>query len=421
MTAQPADKREAQNKILLDLATAKIVRLEDALEQNWLAHLILAGIGLALVFNIANLPGIVSAYYIRGPYDKEAVAAILLVLLLYFFMKLGGLLSVYMDASGWRADLLNDFDPSKTLLVGKSSNFFIEAFSDDAFRSDTFRPYLFMSTAVVTLAQSAAVFLVVEAYGTDVWLPAEFLACGALLIYGFTRLGKSSQHLLRAVITLVWAAALGTAAVMAMRGLGWSPAAQLISEAALITLYLLFWHSNRLHRQSTPIVLSTVVLATGWLVLFAFLLQGQQKTPTAAEVLSRNFDYVNNKILEMAEDFPADKYNFKLTPEMRTFGAVIVHIASGDIYAAKAGNGQSVKWDDQEQDPAKFPTKADCAALLKKSIDDANQALKANPEGPKKNMQPFLAVLQHSSEHYGLLVAYYRANGLVPPESRPKK
>jgi hypothetical protein len=29
--------------------------------------------------------------------------------------------------------------------------------------------------------------------------------------------------------------------------------------------------------------------------------------------------------------------------------------------------------------------------------------------------------LQHSSEHYGLLVAYYRANGLVPPESRPKK
>jgi len=24
-------------------------------------------------------------------------------------------------------------------------------------------------------------------------------------------------------------------------------------------------------------------------------------------------------------------------------------------------------------------------------------------------------------EHYGLFVAYYRANGVVPPESRPKK
>jgi hypothetical protein len=58
--------------------------------------------------------------------------------------------------------------------------------------------------------------------------------------------------------------------------------------------------------------------------------------------------------------------------------------------------------------------------LLKKSIEDANAALRANPEGPEKNMQPFLSVLQHASEHYGLLVAYYRANGLVPPDSRPK-
>jgi two-component system copper resistance phosphate regulon response regulator CusR len=28
---------------------------------------------------------------------------------------------------------------------------------------------------------------------------------------------------------------------------------------------------------------------------------------------------------------------------------------------------------------------------------------------------------EHSGEHYGQLVVYYRVNGLVPPESRPKK
>jgi hypothetical protein len=154
-------------------------------------------------------------------------------------------------------------------------------------------------------------------------------------------------------------------------------------------------------------------------VLAALSLHGQAKTP--AEALKRNFDYINNKVLEMAQDFPADKYNYKLKPEMRTFGAVIVHIASGDIYAGKAGMGEKVKWDDQEQDPAKFPTKAACVELLKKSLASANAAIKGNPEGPDKNLQPFLSVLQHSSEHYGLLVAYYRANGLVPPESRPKK
>ena len=29
-------------------------------------------------------------------------------------------------------------------------------------------------------------------------------------------------------------------------------------------------------------------------------------------------------------------------------------------------------------------------------------------------------VIEHSGEHYGQLVAYYRINGMVPPESRQK-
>jgi len=31
------------------------------------------------------------------------------------------------------------------------------------------------------------------------------------------------------------------------------------------------------------------------------------------------------------------------------------------------------------------------------------------------------ALNEHSGEHYGNLVVYYRNNGIVPPESRPKK
>jgi hypothetical protein len=155
-------------------------------------------------------------------------------------------------------------------------------------------------------------------------------------------------------------------------------------------------------------------------IAFLGTVSAQAQSPaTAAAELQRSFDRVNTKVLEMAEDFPADKYTYKLKPEMRTFGAVIVHIASGNIYAGKAGKGEKVNWDDE--DAAKYPTKAACVELLKNSIAAAKAALKANPEGPAKNMQPFLSVLQHASEHYGLLVAYYRANGLIPPESRPKK
>ncbi len=149
------------------------------------------------------------------------------------------------------------------------------------------------------------------------------------------------------------------------------------------------------------------------------LLCAQSKTPSAAENLKQNFDYIHQKVLVMAQDFPESKYEYRLKPEMRSFREVIVHVASGVAYAAKAGRGEKVKWDEL---PAKdYANKAACVALMQKWMAQAEQAFKQNPEGVNGSLDPFLSVLQHSSEHYGLLVAYYRANGLVPPESRPKK
>jgi hypothetical protein len=133
-----------------------------------------------------------------------------------------------------------------------------------------------------------------------------------------------------------------------------------------------------------------------------------------------HFASVNRRILTMAKDFPGDKYDFRLKPEMRTFGAVLVHIASGNVYAAKAGRGEKANWD--ELDPKNYPTKDAIAALVEKSIFDADATLKSISDADlSKSVEPWLSVLEHSAEHYGLLVAYYRANGLVPPESRPKK
>jgi hypothetical protein len=110
------------------------------------------------------------------------------------------------------------------------------------------------------------------------------------------------------------------------------------------------------------------------LFIGAILALAQPKATTAADALKGNFDYINNKVLEMAQDFPAEKYDYQLKPEMRSFGSVIVHIASGNIYASKAGKGEKVKWD--ELDAAKYPAKAACVKLLKDSIDAANAALK---------------------------------------------
>jgi hypothetical protein len=138
---------------------------------------------------------------------------------------------------------------------------------------------------------------------------------------------------------------------------------------------------------------------------------------TTAESVRGHFASVNSRILAMAKDFPEDKYDFKLKPEMRTFGEVIVHIASGNVYAAKAGRGEKVNWD--ELDPKDYKTKTQVVALMEKSISDAGATLKNVPDQSfAKSVEPWLEVTEHSAEHYGLLVAYYRANGLVPPASR---
>ena len=144
----------------------------------------------------------------------------------------------------------------------------------------------------------------------------------------------------------------------------------------------------------------------------------QSAPPTTAKTLKTFFEGVNKQILDMAEDFPAERYDFRLKPEMRSFGEVIVHIVGGNEWVAKTGRGEKTKWD--ELDPKNYKTKDEIVALFKKSVADANAALAAYPEGYEKNIQPWMAVIEHTAEHYGLLVAYYRANGMVPPESRPK-
>jgi hypothetical protein len=143
----------------------------------------------------------------------------------------------------------------------------------------------------------------------------------------------------------------------------------------------------------------------------------QGRARTTAEAVRGHFASINRRVLEMAKDFPDEKYGFQLKPEMRAFGAVIVHVASGNIYAAKAGRGEKVNWD--ELDPKDYKTKAEVVALMEKSVADAEATLKSLPDDAfTKSVEPWLSVTEHSAEHYGLLVAYYRANGLTPPERR---
>jgi len=157
------------------------------------------------------------------------------------------------------------------------------------------------------------------------------------------------------------------------------------------------------------------------ILLLATPLLGLAQAPsTPAKSFADNFEDVNRRLLAMAKDFPEEKYGYRATKDVRSFGEIIVHVSSGNAYAAKAGRGEKANWD--EIDPKQYTTKAAKVALLEKTIADSTATLKATPEDRwAKTVQPWLAVIEHAGEHYGQLVVYYRNNGMVPPESRPKK
>ena len=65
----------------------------------------------------------------------------------------------------------------------------------------------------------------------------------------------------------------------------------------------------------------------------------QKKADTPAQSIRKHLASIDKRILELAKDFPVDKYDFKLKPEMRCFGEVLIHLVSGNIYATQSAKG----------------------------------------------------------------------------------
>ena len=120
-----------------------------------------------------------------------------------------------------------------------------------------------------------------------------------------------------------------------------------------------------------------VALAFTLVVAVAVRAQQQRQPPDPARALTGQLTSITKQVMEMAEDFPAEKYEFKATPEVRSFREVIVHAMSGTQYAAKAGRGENVQWD--ELDAKNYKDKAAVVEAFKKISADLDASLKATP------------------------------------------
>lgn len=181
---------------------------------------------------------------------------------------------------------------------------------------------------------------------------------------------------------------------------------------------------------------AALILAAGLMALPSLAQEAKKKEPPkpalgASASLLESWNEIGRKLVAMAEDMPEDKYDFKPQPEMRSWVGQLLHAASGMYYFTNPVVGKPGPPDDPARE--QFKSKGDVVAFVKKAVEDGAAVIKEQGDkglskpiaagGPKLTRLDDLAygLIEHSGEHYGQLVVYYRLNGLVPPESRPKK
>ncbi|MDR3739441.1 MAG: DinB family protein [Terracidiphilus sp.] len=149
-------------------------------------------------------------------------------------------------------------------------------------------------------------------------------------------------------------------------------------------------------------------------------------------VLLDNWNAIGRKLIAMAEDFPEDKYDFKPSPAQRSFAEQLLHAAGANYFFINPAKGVEPPSGDPKR--SDYKTKAAIVEFVKRSFADGAALIKSKGDAglndlwvdPFSNRQVRFSegawgFMEHSGEHYGQLVVYYRVAGLVPPESRPKK
>jgi hypothetical protein len=155
----------------------------------------------------------------------------------------------------------------------------------------------------------------------------------------------------------------------------------------------------------------------------------QTPAPATADPISRSIRnaWTNAKrnITESADQMAEADYAFKPVDTVRSFGAILAHIAGANyVFCGPAKNDKTAYEEDRFEKTLK--TKAEIVKALNESItycDEAYTSLtdKTAGEMTSNNVaraQRLINNAGHLQEHYGNLVTYFRIKGMVPPSSK---
>ncbi len=137
-----------------------------------------------------------------------------------------------------------------------------------------------------------------------------------------------------------------------------------------------------------------------------------------------------NNILGAISAMPADKFNYKPTPDQITFAHLVVHITgSNNLICAKAADVPEPKVEELKETDSKEKMLAAatasfdfCAEALAK-MDDSKLGDEVEMFGGRKFPRAMAALGAASgwADHYAAAAQYLRLNGILPPSAQPKK
>ena len=135
--------------------------------------------------------------------------------------------------------------------------------------------------------------------------------------------------------------------------------------------------------------------------------------------------FMSNNVVRAAEKMPEENYSFKASPDVRTFGQLVGHVADANYMFC----AQAVGEPNPNKNIEKTKTsKADLVASLKEAVAFCGKTYGGMTDAKGSEMVKFfsfnlarLTLLSlntaHTDEHYGNMVTYMRIKGIVPPTS----
>jgi uncharacterized damage-inducible protein DinB len=172
----------------------------------------------------------------------------------------------------------------------------------------------------------------------------------------------------------------------------------------------------------------------GWLVLAAALLpvaaSAQDSAPVPnpiTSLLKQQVTRYSQLQVGAAESMPAEKYDFKPTPEMRSFGSLVLHIAQfNGAVCSRFTSAPAPDIKEMKESDAKDKLVAaakDSFEYCEKAIgglDDSTLGQPAGRLGPFNLTRGGALVLlgEEWFDHYGAQAIYLRLNGIQPPSAR---